>query len=95
MAKLFAVGDIHGHFPELAALMTTLRTDAGLQDQLDTVVFLGDLVDGGRQSRQVVDQLMAWNKQYPHWHFLKGNHEDMMLDALVYNNRKYGFYDMW
>lgn len=95
MSKLFAIGDIHGHFAELTALMTTLRTDAGLQDLSDTVVFLGDFVDGGRQSRQVVDQLMAWSEQNPHWHFLKGNHEDMMLDALVYNNRKYGFFDMW
>jgi serine/threonine protein phosphatase 1 len=38
---------------------------------------------------------MAWQEQYPHWRFLKGNHEDMMLDALVYNSKKYGFYDMW
>ncbi len=59
MSKLFAIGDIHGHFAELTALMTTLRTDAGLEDLSDTVVFLGDFVDGGRQSRQVVDQLMA------------------------------------
>lgn len=95
MSKLFAVGDIHGHFTELTQLFQTLVNEAELQPESDTVVFLGDYVDGGPATREVVDQLMAWQKRYSHWHFLKGNHEDMMLDALVYNNRKYGFYGMW
>jgi len=95
MSKLFAVGDIHGHFSQLIALMDTLRAEGGLRAQSDTVVFLGDYVDGGPDTRPVVEQLIAWQEQYPHWRFLKGNHEDMMLDALVYNSRTYGFYDMW
>lgn len=94
-SKLFAIGDIHGHAAELTALMKILRTEANLCERSDTVVFLGDYVDYGRDSRQVVDQLMLWQNLCPHWRFLKGNHEDMMLDALVYHDRKYGFYDMW
>lgn len=95
MRRLFAVGDIHGHFDELAQLMNRLVTEGGLRGRTDTVVFLGDYVDGGPDTRKVIDQLMAWQEEYPHWRFLKGNHEDMMLDALVFNSRKYGFYDMW
>ncbi|MDQ3654918.1 MAG: serine/threonine protein phosphatase [Chloroflexota bacterium] len=95
MSKLFAVGDIHGRFTELAALMDSLRSEAGLRADSDTIVFLGDYVDGGPDTRLVVEQLIAWQERYPHWRFLKGNHEDMMLDALVYNSRTYGFYDMW
>ncbi len=95
MAKLFAIGDIHGHFNELIALMDILLSRAGLQPESDTVVFLGDYVDIGPATKKVIDQLIAWQEHYPHWVFLKGNHEDMMLDALVYNSRKYGFYDMW
>lgn len=95
MKKLFALGDIHGHFKELSQVMNVLVSEGGLQPESDTVVFLGDYVDGGPATKQVVDQLISWQEQYPHWVFLKGNHEDMMLDALVYNNRKYGFYDMW
>lgn len=95
MRKLFAIGDIHGHFAELTGLMDTLIEEAGLRPEADTVVFLGDYVDGGPATRQVVDQLIAWQAAYPHWVFLKGNHEDLMLDALVYNNRTYGDYYLW
>jgi len=95
MSNLFAVGDIHGHFIELTGLMETLVSEGGLQPETDTVVFLGDYVDGGPATRQVIDQLIAWEEAYPHWVFLKGNHEDLMLDALVYNGRTYGDYYLW
>lgn len=95
MSKLFAVGDIHGHFAELTELFETLFNQAGLKPESDTVVFLGDYVDGGPTTKQVVEQLIAWQEQYPHWVFLKGNHEDLMLDALVYNFKKYGDYYIW
>ncbi len=95
MSKLFAVGDIHGHYSELKQLMELLLAEGKLQPASDTLVFLGDYVDSGPATRQVVDQLMSWEEQFPHWVFLKGNHEDMMLDALVYHSRKYGFYGMW
>src|SRR5690606_22143179 len=61
----------------------------------DVLVFLGDYVDGGPHTRQVLDQLIAWHTEYPRWVFLKGNHEDLMLDALVYGGRKYGDYYLW
>jgi len=95
MSKLFAVGDIHGHSIELTELFETLTTEAGLHPDTDTVVFLGDYVDSGPNTKQVVEQLMEWNEHYPHWRFLKGNHEDLMLDALVYNFRKYGDFYLW
>jgi serine/threonine protein phosphatase 1 len=95
MSKLFAIGDIHGHVTELNELMATLMREAQLEPEVDTVVFLGDYVDGGPATKQVIDQLMAWQKQFPRWVFLKGNHEDLMLDALVYNFKKYGDYYIW
>jgi serine/threonine protein phosphatase 1 len=61
----------------------------------DTLVFLGDYVDGGPETKKVIDQLMKWEEEYPHWVFLYGNHEDLMLDALVYNSRIYGSYSLW
>ncbi len=94
MRKLFAIGDIHGHHAALLSLMGTLLRH-GLVPDDDTVVFLGDHVDGGPETRRVLEQLIAWQEAYPHWVFLKGNHEDMMLDALVYHSRKYGFFGHW
>ncbi|CAN5378762.1 metallophosphoesterase family protein [soil metagenome] len=92
---LFAIGDIHGHFNELFGLMHHLINDADLRPERDTVVFLGDYVDGGPDTRKVIAWCMEMSHRYPHWVFLKGNHSDMMLDALRYNSRIYGSYDLW
>jgi serine/threonine protein phosphatase 1 len=94
MSRLYAIGDIHGHFTELQVLYQRLLDD-GMVPERDHLVFLGDYVDGGPKSRQVVDQLITWHQEHPHWVFLKGNHEDLMLDALVYGGRKYGDYYLW
>lgn len=59
------------------------------------MVFLGDYIDRGPKSKQVVEQLMSWKKQYPHWQMLYGNHEDLMLDALMYNGKIYQSFDLW
>jgi serine/threonine protein phosphatase 1 len=93
--KLFAIGDVHGHFRELVGLYDRLVRDADLQPERDTLVFLGDLVDGGPQTREVVAWCMAMAARYPHWVFLKGNHEDLLLDALVYHSRVYGDFALW
>lgn len=93
--KLFAIGDVHGHWQELYGLMTRLINNASLRPERDTVVFLGDLVDGGPDTRRVVEWCMEMSTRYPHWVFLKGNHCDLMLDALRYNERIYGSYDLW
>ncbi len=94
MTRLYAIGDIHGHFTELMGLHQRLLDD-GMNPERDHLVFLGDYVDGGPRTRRVLEQLIAWDEQYPHWVFLKGNHEDLMLDALVYGGRKYGDYYLW
>lgn len=73
------------------ALMKKLPIDR----KKDIVVFMGDYTDRGSRSKQVIEQLMKWNQQYPHWQFLYGNHEDLMLDALLYNGRIYHSYDLW
>ncbi len=79
--RLFAIGDIHGNLRELNGLVRQLLDD-GMVPARDTVVFLGDVVDSGPDAKGVVDQLMAWQREHPHWVFLMGNHDAMMVDAL-------------
>ena len=79
--RLIAVGDIHGNLIQLEGLMRQLQDD-GMTPERDSVVFLGDFVDSGTYSRQVVTLVREWQRAYPHWVFLKGNHEEMMLTAL-------------
>lgn len=89
--KTFAISDIHGCYDELMALYKKLP----INPEKDRMVFLGDYIDRGPKSREVVQQLMDWKKQYPHWVMLYGNHEDLMLDALMYGGRVYGSFDLW
>lgn len=66
----FAVGDIHGHFSRLRAALTSI----GFDESRDRLFSVGDLVDRGPESDQVLDWL---NK--PWVHAVRGNHEDMAI----------------
>lgn len=78
MGKIFAVGDIHGCFEKLQALMNSL--DINYED--DTLVFLGDYIDRGDASYQVVEYLIDLKKKSSNIVFLKGNHEEMFFNYL-------------
>ena len=76
--RLFAIGDVHGCPGELEALVEGLQLQAG-----DTVCFVGDYIDRGRDSKGVIDLLLdARRRADVRWVFLKGNHEDMCLSYL-------------
>lgn len=79
---IYAVGDIHGANALLDDLLNRIARDAGGLDQAH-IVFLGDYVDRGPDSRGVIDQLQGLKKRYPQMVFLKGNHEAVMLDFLA------------
>ncbi len=78
MSNLYAVGDIHGQIHMLEALVERVpfRED-------DEIVFLGDFIDRGRDSKAVVEFLLGFRREYPKTVFLRGNHEDMLLDYLA------------
>jgi serine/threonine protein phosphatase 1 len=74
----YVIGDIHGCVRELACLIARLPLER--QDQL---VFLGDYIDRGPDSRGVVSYLLDLQKESSYdVVFLKGNHEDMLLSYL-------------
>ena len=80
---LYAVGDIHGESEMLAELLAKLPLAAG-----DRVVFVGDYVDRGPDSKGVVDQLIAFSREHT-CEFLLGNHESMFLDFLGWRGAEY------
>ena len=91
--KYVAISDIHGHRAELQSLMGYLKIEVDFETT--PFIFLGDYVDGGPDVRNVIEDCMAYEKLYPHWKFLKGNHEDMMLDALLHKSITYGSPNQW
>jgi serine/threonine protein phosphatase 1 len=80
---LYAVGDIHGEDEKLGELLELLPLEPG-----DKLVFLGDYVDRGVDSRAVVDRLIDVQSRYE-CVFLLGNHESMMLDFLGWHDDAY------
>jgi serine/threonine protein phosphatase 1 len=77
--RTFAVGDIHGDLGQLLKLFSCLP---GL-DADDTIVFLGDYVDRGPQSAQVVDYVRHMGENSPAKIVaLRGNHEDAWLRVI-------------
>ena len=78
MKKIFAIGDIHGCYDRLKALMGKIPIDCSR----DALVFIGDYIDRGPHSVEVVDYLIQLKNRFPEVIFLKGNHEDM-LDKFI------------
>lgn len=74
--RLLAIGDIHGCFGKLSALVEQVAPG-----QDDRVIFLGDYIDRGSQSRQVLEFLIDFRARFPATVYLRGNHEQMLLDA--------------
>jgi len=85
---VYAVGDIHGRSDLLVALLRLIEADAAnAQAAKSTLVFLGDYIDRGPDSRGVVDILLDDLPSGFSVHFLKGNHEALLLDFLAHANR--------
>ncbi len=82
--RVYAVGDIHGRADLLVRLLEDLRRDAaqgGFQGR-PILIFLGDYIDRGFQSRDVIDVLLSDQLSPFETYFLKGNHEASMLQFL-------------
>ena len=72
-----AIGDIHGNVAALTNLLTRIRDDVGAND---TVVFLGDYIDRGPDSRGCVDAILNFRRDIrADVVCLRGNHEDWLL----------------
>jgi len=80
--RIYAIGDIHGQVALLDRLHGEIEADASAGQQLQSViVYLGDYVDRGMHSREVVDRLLSPLPGFRTIH-IKGNHEQAVLDFL-------------
>ncbi|MEB3417016.1 metallophosphoesterase family protein [Salipiger marinus] len=79
MTPIFAIGDIHGQIDRLHEALDMIERDA---DRDAPVVFLGDYVDRGPDSRAVIDTLMRGQAEGRPWTCLMGNHDRYVLRFL-------------
>ena len=81
----YAIGDIHGRADLLTRLMDSLEARAEAETragEAPIVVFLGDYIDRGGYSREVIEMLLSGRPHGFQRHFLKGNHEQALLEFL-------------
>jgi serine/threonine protein phosphatase 1 len=76
MNRSFAIGDIHGCSRTLLKMLERI----GLQAS-DTLYCLGDYIDRGPDSKGVIDTILSLREQGFAIHTLRGNHEQLLLDA--------------
>lgn len=72
-----AIGDIHGCYNSLVNLLERIQPS-----KEDTVVFIGDYIDRGPNTKSVIDYLLEYKEDHA-CVFLRGNHEEMFLDYLA------------
>ena len=73
----YAIGDIHGCYNLLVKIISLIEQDLDNNNN-NILIFLGDYIDRGPESKKVIDLLIKTQKKYKTI-FLKGNHEDLLL----------------
>ena len=80
MTKTFVIGDIHGGLRALHQVLERSETTKN-----DTLIFLGDYVDGWSESPQVINLIIELSKKQ-NCIFIRGNHDELLLNYLKTND---------
>lgn len=81
--RVYAIGDVHGQDDLLADLIGRIEGDIESRGPAQvTLVFLGDLIDRGPKSAEVVERLRTYRGAGVRTEFLTGNHEEVLLRIL-------------
>jgi len=89
MCMRYCIGDIHGCYNTLLALIQKIMN----QDRDARFYFVGDFIDRGPASKQVLDYLFELDKNHRMLGAIRGNHEQMFLDT--YENQRPVLGTMW
>ena len=80
--RIYVIGDVHGRADLLDRVFTRIDADLAWRPGVEVLhIFLGDYVDRGRSSRQVIEQLIERGSSHKVI-CLKGNHESCLLEFL-------------
>ena len=80
--RLYIVGDIHGRLDLLNPLLEQIENHARANEGKNTIVYVGDYIDRGPNSRGVIDRVL---QSVPGFipRYLRGNHDQALLDFLA------------
>jgi len=82
--RAYAIGDVHGCLDLLESLLARIESEIAESPRRRTsIIFLGDLIDRGPASAQVLEHLRTYRPPGAKTHFIMGNHEEVMLRVLA------------
>jgi len=91
--RVYAIGDIHGRDDLFADLIGRIHADNAARDSAEvTLILLGDLVDRGPQSAQVIERAMGLRNEFDNLRHLIGNHEECFMAALTGDVRRVRYF---
>jgi serine/threonine protein phosphatase 1 len=91
----YVISDIHGMYDELQLIFSRILPLRKTGKSFDKIIFLGDYIDRSVKSHMVIDILMELKANQPDQViFLKGNHEQIFLDAISPTQTQ-SQYNMW
>ncbi|MDK2761558.1 MAG: metallophosphoesterase [Sphingopyxis sp.] len=91
--RVYAIGDIHGRDDLFAQLIEQILADVAARpaDHI-TLILLGDLVDRGPKSADVIERAIGLREQFADLRLLIGNHEECFLAALTGDVRRLRYF---
>lgn len=91
--RVYAIGDVHGRDDLFAQLIDMIRADNSARPPAEiTLILLGDLVDRGPQSAEVIDRAIRLKEEFADTRLLIGNHEECFLAALTGDVRRLRYF---
>ena len=75
MSKVYAIGDIHGNYEALKQCIKR----SGIDREKDTLIVLGDVVDGWYEIKECVKELLTFKNLIP----IRGNHDQWFMNWIL------------
>lgn len=92
--RIYAIGDVHGRLDLLDTLLAAIRADDEQRGPSQSrIIFLGDLIDRGPNSAQVVARAIEFSTGPWDCQFLLGNHEEVFLKAMAGDLKALAFFN--
>ncbi|MDW9668741.1 serine/threonine protein phosphatase [Sinorhizobium meliloti] len=93
--KTYAIGDVHGRADLLAVLLSQIEQENSSDPNGYRVIFLGDIIDRGPDSRPAMDLVAGELKQRSGSQLILGNHEEFLLLFLDRPDKRDIIFDHW
>lgn len=82
-SRFYAIGDVHGRSDLLACMIQFVENHARITGHEPRVIFLGDIVDRGPDSRGAIDIVLDTIDRWPNSKLILGNHDEMFLKSVT------------